>query len=213
LVFQQARNTVTWSKQIRTAWAAALAAALAVTASPAVAAEQRPSSALTATAGPQVAVTGIGKGAYRIEGSFAVEASALVAWAVLTDYDNLSSFVSSMRSSSATRADAGRQLVTQEAVGRAGPFSRTLRVVLEVTENPPAHIAFHDVCGESFRSYVGNWTIDPDGGDTRVTYMLEAWPRSSPPFFARSILASNARVLLEQVKLEMLRRGRTASAR
>jgi carbon monoxide dehydrogenase subunit G len=204
---------MTWSKQIRTAGAAALAAALAVAASPVVAEEQSPPSALTARAGPQVTVTGIGKGAYRVEGSFGVEAPALVAWAVLTDYDNLPSFVSSMRSSSAMRADIGRQLVTQEAVGRAGPFSRTLRVVLEVTENPPTRITFHDVGGESFRSYVGTWTVDPDGAATRVTYMLEARPRSSPPFFGRSILASNARVLLEQVKLEMLRRGRTASAR
>jgi hypothetical protein len=85
--------------------------------------------------------------------------------------------------------------------------------VLDITENPPDRIAFHDVGGESFRSYVGTWTIDPDGAGSRVTYTLEARPRSSPPFFARSIVASNARGLLEEVRLEMLRRERTASAR
>src|SRR2546422_638391 len=112
---------MTWSKQIRTAWAAVVAAALAMVAIPLAAADRAPASAATMPAGPQVSVTGIGNGAYRIEGSFGVDAPPPVVWAVLTDYDNLSSF-------------------------------------------------------------------------------------------ARSILASNARGLLEQVRLEMLRRGRTAAA-
>jgi hypothetical protein len=142
----------------------------------------------------------------------AVGDTAKESWSVLTDYDNLSSFVSSMRSSSAARPESGRLLVTQEAVGRAGPFSRTLHVVLDVTEEPPDRIEFHDVCRASFQSYAGAWAIESDGAGARVTYALEARPRSSPPFFARSILASNARGLLEQVRLEMLRRGRIASA-
>ncbi len=191
---------MTWSKQIRTVGAAAAAAALILSANGVVAEERNAASVTTTVAGPQVSVTGIGKGAYRIEGSFGVDAPPHVAWAVLTDYDNLSSFVSSMRSSAAARPESGRLLVTQEAIGRAGPFSRKLHVVLDVTEQPPG-----------FQSYVGAWAIDSDGAGARVTYTVEARPRSSPPFFARSILSSNARALLEQVRLEMLRRPRTAS--
>ena len=200
-----------WSRQIRTVGAAAAAAVLVLSANPAVAEERGAAWVTTVAAGPQVSVTGIGNGAYRIEGSFGVNAPPHVAWAVLTDYDNLSSFVSSMRSSSAARPESGRLLVTQEAVGRAGPFSRKLHVVLDVTEQPPDRIEFYDVGGASFQSYVGAWAIDSDGGGARVTYVLDARPRSSPPFFARSILSSNARGLLEQVRLEMLRRTRTAS--
>ncbi len=202
---------MTWSKQIRTVGAAAAAAALILSANGVVAEERNAASVTTTVAGPQVSVTGIGKGAYRIEGSFGVDAPPHVAWAVLTDYDNLSSFVSSMRSSAAARPESGRLLVTQEAIGRAGPFSRKLHVVLDVTEQPPDRIEFYDVCGVSFQSYVGAWAIDSDGAGARVTYTVEARPRSSPPFFARSILSSNARALLEQVRLEMLRRPRTAS--
>jgi carbon monoxide dehydrogenase subunit G len=202
---------MTWSKQIRTVGAAAAAAALVLSANPAVAEERGAASVTTMVAEPQVSVTGTGNGAYRIEGSFGVNAPPHVAWAVLTDYDNLSSFVSSMRSSSAERPESGRLLVTQEAVGRAGPFSRKLHVVLDVTEQPPDRIEFYDVCGASFESYVGAWAIDSDGVGARVTYVLDARPRSSPPFFARPILSSNARALLEQVRLEMLRRTRTAS--
>ena len=194
---------------IRTARAAAAAAALAVSMTNPAAAESR-SAASAVLASPSVSVTSA-SGAYRIEGSFVVDTPTSVVWAVLTDYDHVSSFVSSMRSSTAER-ESGRLLVTQEAVGRAGPFSRTMRVVLEVTEQAPERIAFRDVCGGSFYSYAGSWTISPEETGVRVTYVLDARPRSSPSLFAKSIMSSNARGLLEQVRIEILRRGRTASS-
>jgi carbon monoxide dehydrogenase subunit G len=187
----------------RTAWAAA--AALAVSMAVAAGAEGRPAVAILDS--PSVSVSGA-SGTYRIEGSFDVETPAAIVWAVLTDYDRVPSFVSSMRSSTAQRESTGRLLVTQEAVGRAGPFSRTMRVVLDVVEEAPVRIAFRDVCGGSFHSYAGSWTIAPEGAGVRVRYTLEARPRSSPPLFAKSIMSSNARGLLEQVRLEILRRGR-----
>jgi len=190
----------------RTAWAAAAAAALAVSMAVAAGAEARPAAAAILDS-PSVSVSSA-SGTYRIEGSFDVETPADIVWAVLTDYDRVPSFVSSVRSSTAQRESSGRLLVTQEAVGRAGPFSRTMHVVLDVTEQAPERIAFRDVCGGSFHSYAGSWTIAPEGAGVRVRYTLEARPRSSPPLFAKSILSSNARGLLEQVRLEILRRGR-----
>src|SRR6266699_1742851 len=106
-----------WSKQIRTAWAAAAATALVLSANALGAADKI--ALVPAGASPRVSVAGTGNRGYRVVGTFRVNASSQVAWSVLTDYDNLSSFVSSMRSSSAARPEAGRLLVTQEAVGRA----------------------------------------------------------------------------------------------
>jgi carbon monoxide dehydrogenase subunit G len=200
---------MTTFKMSRTAWAAAAAAALAVSMAGPAAAESRSASSVV-LASPNVSVTSA-SGAYRIEGSFGVDTPATTVWAVLTDYDGVPSFVSSMRSSTAQR-ESGRLLVTQEAVGKAGPFSRTMHVVLEVTEQAPERIAFRDVCGGSFYSYAGSWTISPEGTGVRVTYVLDARPRSSPPLFAKSIMSSNARGLLEQVRIEILRRGRTDSS-
>jgi carbon monoxide dehydrogenase subunit G len=156
-----------------------------------------------------VSVLGRDGGGYSVSGSFSADVPPEVAWAVLTDYDNLASFVTSMRSSSATRDESGRLLVEQLAVGRAGPFSRTLHVVLEVSEEAPLRIAFRDVCGGSFHSYAGIWAIERAGDGVRVRYVLDARPRSAPPLFGRPILASNARGLLVQVQLEMQRRGRS----
>lgn len=197
---------------IRTLRAAAAAAALGLSAATRLAADPVPAPARLDATPLTVSVVSQKGGAYRIEGSFQVAAPAPLAWAVLTDYDNLPSFVSSMKSSTVARDGTGRLLVTQAAVGRVGPFSRTLNVVLDVTEAAPARIAFRDVCGESFHSYAGSWTIDAERSGVRVTYVLEAWPLSSPPLFARSILAANARGLLDQVRLEMQRRDRVASA-
>ncbi len=197
---------MTTFKRIRNAWAAAAAAALAVSMTSPAAADSR-SVASTVLATPSVSVTSA-SGTYRIEGSFDVETPATIVWAVLTDYDRVPWFVSSMRTSTAQRESSGRLLVTQEAVGRAGPFSRTMHVVLDVTEQAPERIAFRDVCGGSFHSYAGSWTIASEGAGVRVRYTLEARPRSSPPLFAKSIMSSNARDLLEQVRLEILRRAR-----
>ena len=106
----------------------------------------------------------------------------------------------------ARRVGDRRRQARLPAVGRVGPFKRALHIVLDVTEEAPRRISFVDVGGSSFTSYAGAWTLDEDVAGTRVTYVLEAWPRSSPPLFGRSILASNARGLLEQVRDEMLRR-------
>jgi len=197
---------VTTFKKSRTAWAAAAAVALAVSMAVAAGAEDRPAAAPVLDS-PSVSVSSA-RGTYLIEGSFAVDEPAAIVWAVLTDYDRVPSFVSSMRASTARRESSGRLLVTQEAVGRAGPFSRTMHVVLDVVEQAPVRIAFRDVCGGSFHSYAGSWTIEPEGAGVRVRYTLEARPRSSPPLFAKSIMSSNARDLLEQVRLEILHRGR-----
>ena len=202
-------TAMTTFKMIRSSWAAAAAAALAVSmASPADAGD---GAAMATSSALSVSVKSA-SGAYRIEGAFTVEAPPAVVWAVLTDYDRVPSFVSSMRSSTSQRGPSGRLLVTQEAVGRAGPFSRTMHVVLDVTEQVPERIAFRDVCGGSFHSYAGSWTIAPEGTGARVSYTLEARPRSSPPLFAKSIMSANARGLLEQVRTEILRRGNATAS-
>ena len=147
-------------------------------------------------------------GAYRVEGGFDVASSPAVAWAVLTDYANLPSFVTSMRSSTAARDPRGRLLVSQQATARVGPLSRDLTLVLDVVEAPPRLISFRDVDGTSFEHYVGTWEIEERAGALTVRYLLVAKPRSSPPLFARSILASNARGLLDQVRAEIERRAK-----
>jgi carbon monoxide dehydrogenase subunit G len=196
--------TIISRARIQRAGAAALAAALTLSAEQGFARDA--GRAVTAAEPVAVSVTSDGNGSYRIEGSFQVPSAPATVWGVLTDYDRLPSFVSSMRSSVASRDRWGRLFVTQEAVGRVGPFSRRMHVVLETRETAPTEIAFRDVGEASFRSYVGAWTISARDPGARVSYVLDVAPRSAPKLFGRSIVASNARRLLEQVRAEVLRR-------
>lgn len=163
--------------------------------------------------GTDLSVTREPDGVYRIHGAFTVAAPRSVVWAVLTDYANLPSFVSSLRSSEVTARDAAGVTVAQHAQGKVGPFSRSLHVTLHVVETEPHRIQFSDLSRRSFTSYAGRWDIGDTAGGIRVTYHLLARPHAAPPLFGRSILGRNARDLLEQVRLEMVRRSLRAAAR
>ncbi|HET9328038.1 MAG TPA: SRPBCC family protein [Candidatus Eisenbacteria bacterium] len=146
-----------------------------------------------------------------VQGSFIVPVSAVVAWVVLTDYDHIAGFVTSMVSSRAERRSDGSLRVHQVATGSvmAGVVRRRVHVELDTREEPPRRIAFTDVLGKDFSSYVGEWLIVPmpDTGAVYVTYRLTAEPHGAiARAFCRGALRKTTRELLEQVRAEMLRR-------
>src|SRR5262249_32114270 len=72
----------------------------------------------------------------QVHGAFVCPVPAVVAWAVLTDYAHLSSFVRSMKASRIEWRDDDRLLVRQE--GEMGGFllHRGARLLLDVREEP-----------------------------------------------------------------------------
>ena len=161
----------------------------------------------------ELCVTRDEDGTFRVHGEFTVLAPRPVAWAVLTDYANLPAFVSSLRSSVVTARDTDSITVAQLGVGKVGPFTRSVRVTLAVVETRPYRIDFRDLSGETFASYAGTWDIAAIPGGVRVLYNVLVLPRTAPPLFGRTIVGRNARNLLDQVRLEMVRRSvRTAAA-
>lgn len=146
-----------------------------------------------------------------VQGSFIVPVSGEVAWAVLTDYDHIAGFVTSMVSSRAERRSDGSLRVHQVATGSVmgGVVRRRVHVELDTREEPPRRIAFTDVLGKDFSFYVGEWLVVPmpDTGAVYVTYRLTAEPHGAiARAFCRGALRKTARQLLEQVRAEMLRR-------
>lgn len=147
------------------------------------------------------------RGVYSLEGFFSVDASSATAWSVLTDYDGIAGFVSSMRRSRVLERRADGVLVEQEAYGRIFLFSRRVRVLLRVRERPLEEIAFEDISREDFDFYAGSWSIEGAGPSLRVLYRLEAKRRfAAPEFIARGMFRRNAQALLDQVRAEILRR-------
>jgi carbon monoxide dehydrogenase subunit G len=144
---------------------------------------------------------------YVVEAAFDVNAPATVAWEVLTDYEGIGRFVSSIRQSTLKKREAGRVLLEQHGVGRAWIVSLPMHVVLDVREEGQ-RLVFRDVCGESFTTYEGVWELTAIDGGTRVSYRLKADPNGrQPAMLARSAIRGSVRKLLNEVRNEILARA------
>jgi len=144
----------------------------------------------------------------QVEGRCVVEAPAAVAWEVLTDYDGIDGFVSSMKESRVAGRGDHHVLVEQVAVGRLFLFSRRFRTTLFVEETPPTRITFEDVSGRDFESYRGEWRIEDAAGRVTIVYQVGAKPSSSvPDFMARGAFRRTVRELISQVRIEIERRA------
>jgi carbon monoxide dehydrogenase subunit G len=145
---------------------------------------------------------------YVVDAAFDVNVPASLAWEVLTDYEGIGRFVSSIRQSTIKRREAGRVLLEQHGVGRAWIVSLPMHVVLDVREQDQRMLVFRDVCGKSFTTYEGTWTLTTLGSGTRVTYRLTADPNGrQPAMLARSAIKGSVRKLLDEVRHEILARA------
>ena len=149
-----------------------------------------------------------GQGKYRLEGSFLVQATRDTAWQVLTDYNGISRYVSSLKLSRVLGRRDGKVLLEQEAIGGVFVFSRNIRVLLEVSEEPPHIISFEDISQQDFKTYAGSWRIEPEMGGVKVTYLLDAQRNFlAPGFVAKRVFQKNVEKLLAEVRAEILRRS------
>jgi ribosome-associated toxin RatA of RatAB toxin-antitoxin module len=147
------------------------------------------------------------EGIYVVTGSFDVGSTSEAVWQVLTDYEAIGRFVSSISRSTIKKRESGRILLEQEGVGRAWVFSRRLHILLDVQEHEQQAISFRDVCGESFKTYEGRWQLSAKPGGTRVAYELRAVPSGRQPgFIARTVIRKNVEGLLGDVRREVMGR-------
>jgi carbon monoxide dehydrogenase subunit G len=146
--------------------------------------------------------------AYTVDAAFDVNVPASIAWEVLTDYEGIGRFVSSIRYSTIQRREPGRVLLEQHGVGTAWIFSVPMHVVLDVREHGERTLTFHDVGGKSFSVYEGAWELTPIDGGTRVTYRLKADPTGrQPAMLAKSAIKGSVKMLLTEVRQEIVARG------
>lgn len=144
-----------------------------------------------------------------LEGQFWVAASSRTAWEILTDYDHMAAFISSIKSSRRIRRDGDNWIVEQTMTGHAGIFRKRIHLLLEVNESPLQMISFHDISKKSFRSYSGSWIIQSQEKGIKVRYYLEATPAFfAPDFIAIGAFKRNVANLLEEVRNEIVLRNR-----
>lgn len=145
---------------------------------------------------------------YVVDAAFDVNAPAAIAWQVLTDYEGIGRFVSSIRHSTIKKRDGDRVLLEQHGVGRAWIISLPMHVVLDVRERDQRVLVFRDVCGKSFTTYEGAWEVAATGTGTRVSYRLKADPTGRQPgMLAKSAIRGSVRKLLDEVRAEIIARA------
>ncbi len=144
-------------------------------------------------------------GGHTLQGSFVVDASTAAVWSVLTDYNRMAEFVSTIKSSRLIEAPSDQIWLEQKMVGKAGWFHKKIFLRLNVKEEPPHKITFHDMAGTSFKSYAGTLDIAAQGGRTLVDYQLAAQPKFfAPDFLAIKAFQNTVKQLLTEVRAEIV---------
>ncbi|MGE0864499.1 MAG: SRPBCC family protein [Vicinamibacterales bacterium] len=155
-------------------------------------------------AAPDVSVREEG-GTYEVRATFAIAQSADVARSVLSDYEQIPRFMPGIKSS-VVRRRTPRLLVEQEAVSKFAMFSKTVHLLLEITEGD-SYLHFVDLCGRSFIRYEGLWRIEPQGAGAEMSYELSARPAFDVPgFVIKRLLKRNASEMIERLKAEIAAR-------
>jgi ribosome-associated toxin RatA of RatAB toxin-antitoxin module len=146
-------------------------------------------------------------GIYQVSATFAVPKTPADAVAVLMDFEKIPDFVPDMKTSTVIERTDGNTVVEQEAVARFMMFSKTVHLVLNVSEDGGV-ITFRDRCGKSFAVYEGSWTVKPSANGATITYRLAAKPSFDVPgFVLKRLLKRDASELIARIKAEITTRG------
>ncbi len=149
-------------------------------------------------------------GLYHVTATFSVSQSASVAFAVLTDYEQIPRFMPDVRKSQVLERRGGAIVVEQEAVAHMMMFSKRLHLVLEIEEAPHV-IQFQDRCGQSFERYEGAWRISEGEAQVQIGYALTAKPKFDvPEFLLKRLLKRDAQTMIERLRGEIARRAKAA---
>ncbi len=149
-------------------------------------------------------------GVDELQGQFYVMADRSVVWAVLTDYENIPQFVSSMKVSRVEKRHRNDILLVQEMEGGFLFITKRVHLLLKIHETPKGNIAFEDVDHQDFSVYQGYWNIEncPQGG-VSVLYQLTACRKFDLPL-AGDAMNGGVKDLLGDVQKEIyFRQGRT----
>jgi len=161
--------------------------------------------AATAQAAQQVDVSAASRGGQvTVTASADLQADPATAWAVITDYDHLASFIPYMHSSKVVQRDGDRLLVDQAGELSLLFFRQPIEVRLEVLEMPERSVDAHAV-GGNLRAMQGRYLIEPlPSGELRLSYSGGLTPAFQlPPLVGnvvvRMVLARQFQALVAEI--------------
>lgn len=148
-----------------------------------------------------------------IDASFHVEATPQEAWAVITDYDGATGFISDLEASLVLAREGDTMRVYQKGKAKFGPFSFPVESVREIRLTPFESTQSRVVSG-SMKQLDVTTRLAPEGSGTRITNHTESIPEVwIPPIVGRLFIAHETREKFRELRDEILRRKQAAAGR
>lgn len=148
-----------------------------------------------------------------IDTSLHVEATPQEVWAVITDYDNATGFISDLDASRVLSREGDTMRVYQKGKAKFGPFSFPVESVREIRLAPFVSTQSHMVSGSMKRLDVAT-RLAPEGSGTRLTNHADSIPDFwIPPIVGRMFIAHETRERFRELRDEILRRKQAAAGR
>ena len=148
-----------------------------------------------------------------VDVDFHVGVTPQEAWAVITDYDHATSFISKLEKSVVLSRTEDTLLVSQKGTMGYGPFSVTLETVLEIRLTPFEKIQSRLISG-NMKKNDATTTLIADANGTRIVYHLESIPEFwMPPIIGHALVELETRARFRQVIEEMLSRKDLSKAK
>jgi len=147
-------------------------------------------------------------GAVYIMGEVTISVPIDTVWNVLTDYENLKSFIPGILESSILSENNSNKIILQKGKSKFLFFSKTIEVKLRLTEQKLEKLIF-DLIEGPFHIYRGEWNLSITSiGDIRLTYEAIVKPDFfSPGYVIKRVLSNDFRKSLESIRKESQRRN------
>ncbi|MDI6758013.1 MAG: SRPBCC family protein [Endomicrobiia bacterium] len=169
--------------------------------------------ALPLYGGTIVSISGA-RGVYSVTARFSVAAPPEKVREVLTDYESIPAYSSSVVKSEIKSRKNSNVILEQVGSQRILPiYSVNVHLLLTVEETEDG-IEFEDISGRDFRIYRGRWKIAAIQGGSEVEYFLTAQPAFYVPgFIANMIFVGKAKEICRELINEIDRRSAPLSLR
>ena len=141
-----------------------------------------------------------------VDVNFHVRATPQEVWAVVTDYDHATEFISKLEKSVILSRTDDTLLVSQKGTMGYGPFSVTIETVTEVRMTPYEKLHGRMLSG-NMKKNESTTRLVAEAGGTRVDYHLESIPQVwLPPLIGGKLVEFETRARFRQLRDEILRR-------
>jgi carbon monoxide dehydrogenase subunit G len=143
-----------------------------------------------------------------VDVAFTVPVLPQQAWAVLTDFDNIPNFISSIRSSKVIDRSGDSIHVSQNGIERYGFLTISLESVRKINLSPFKKIQERMVSG-SMRKMEETTLLLPEGKHTRIIYHADIIPGAWITRFVGAVSIENeARKQFQEIINEIIKRKR-----